>query len=167
MYFCLRNGLHSVALCAARSASDSVLDELGGLSVVLDAWLGNDQRISDQHTLRLIRQGERLVKDLESLKTELCHPYKVLLCGLLSGASHVLEMLRAAENALAMKPVLSTMEDYMWSKLCMSARQVGVLDAEWGGRSLMCTRREGGSRMRDKHTCTAGKGGGRLIGRHT
>lgn len=133
VYFCLRNGLHSAALCAARSAADhSELDELGGLEVVLDAWLGNGERICDEHIQRLRRQGERLVRDLASFKDQLCHPYKVLLCGLFSGASHVLEMLGAAEKALLMKPVLSTMEDYMWSKLCMSAPQVGVLGAEWG-----------------------------------
>lgn len=135
MYFCLRNGLREPALLAASTTSDNgMLKQLGdnGLKPFLEEWFRNNRRLSDRSALLLAREAERLLRDKASLKTQLRYPYLVLLCGLLSGDARVVEGLGAAMGALQASPVLTTLEDFMWAKLCMIAPPVGVVGCrEW------------------------------------
>lgn len=127
MYFCLRNGLHDLALCVAGATScNGVLEmKLGGvgLKIILEDWLRNNRRLSDEYALLLTRVGGMLMKDGRVVGQQLCDPYRVLICGLLSGDHRVVTCLGSAMGN--QQPVLATLEDFMWFKLCMIPSPVG------------------------------------------
>ncbi|MEW5311171.1 MAG: hypothetical protein WDW38_002907 [Sanguina aurantia] len=125
VYFCLRNGKREAALAAAAAATidNGLLKQLGsqGLAPILEEWYRNSRALSDHSALLLAREGEKLLRDKASLKSQLRFPYLVLLCGLLSGEARIVEGLTSALTGMQAPQVLTTLEDFMWAKLCMIA----------------------------------------------
>lgn len=96
------------------------------LKVLLEELVGNGA-VSDRLALLAANQVERLLRDKTALKAQLQYPYMVLIWILVSGDPRLMDAMAAAIKAAQVQPVIRTLEDCLWSKLCMIAPLVSAL----------------------------------------
>mmetsp|Transcript_22946 Transcript_22946/g.58630 ORF Transcript_22946/g.58630 Transcript_22946/m.58630 type:complete len:864 (-) Transcript_22946:363-2954(-) len=138
VFYCLRNGWYDAARRAADRAHDMALARFGegGFRGVLDEWLRGGGRVGDKTAAHLARACETLMRDKASLKSQVRHPYMVLVLALLAGDARAADALTATLTQLQLPSVLATIEDYMWCKLTLFlASQSGAGGASTPGSS--------------------------------
>ncbi|KAL6753158.1 Nup93/Nic96-domain-containing protein [Haematococcus lacustris] len=129
VYFSLRNGWVDAARKAAQAAYEPALSRLGegGFRSLLDDWLRLGGRLPERTATQLARVCESLLHDKAALSSQPKQPYLVLVLALLAGDVRSCDALAATLAALKQPSVLTTIEDYMWSKLTLfQAGQTGA-----------------------------------------
>ncbi|KAJ9514712.1 hypothetical protein QJQ45_028405 [Haematococcus lacustris] len=129
VYFSLRNGWVDAARKAAQAAYEPALTRLGegGFRSLLEDWLRLGGRLPERTATQLARVCESLLHDKAALSSQPKQPYLVLVLALLAGDVRSCDALAATLAALKQPSVLTTIEDYMWSKLTLfQAGQTGA-----------------------------------------